>query len=102
MTWLYPPQPPLPGPHHGYGTEKKKRRQLVRATPAPLPARPEASAIGVAAPPHPRHKHIGIARVSGEPVYDTHRLAGMIDEHLLSGAIVLSQDQIQSPRPLAV
>jgi len=81
---------------------KEIKSAHVRADPVPQAARPCGFGIGVAAGAQHRHKHIGIARVSGEPVYDTRRLAGMIDEHLLSGAIVLSQDQIQSPRPLAV
>jgi len=70
--------------------------------PVPQAARPGRFRVSIAAGAQHRHKHIGIASVAGELVYDRHRLAGMIDEHVLSGAMILPQNHIQPSRPSVV
>src|SRR5262245_27955958 len=42
------------------------------------------------------------AAINSEPIDDRNRLAGVIDEHLLSGAMVLAQNQVQAFGPFAV
>jgi hypothetical protein len=74
----------------------------VRADPVPQPPRPGRPGVGVVAGAQHRHKHIRFPGFSREPVDDRHGLAGMIDEHLLAGAMVLTENQIQAFRPLAV
>ena len=89
--------------HHQPGAALKELECAhVRADPISQSARPGGSRIRIVAGAQHRHEYIGVAAFSGETVDYGNGLAGMIDEHLFSGAMVLAQDQIQPPRPFAV
>lgn len=48
-----------------------------------------ASALGVVASPEHGHENLGLTDLAGSLVDDVNRLASIVDEHLLAGAVAL-------------
>jgi len=102
IAGLFHARLPVVRNHQASAALKELKGVHMGADPVPQATRPGRFCVGIAAGAQHRHKHIGIAGVSGQAVDDRHRLAGVIDEHLLAGAMVLSQNQIQPPCPSAI
>ena len=60
--------------------------------------------LGVGAVGRPEHGHedLGLADVARLPINDGHGAAGVVDEHPLSGLVVLPHPDRSAARPLAV
>ena len=77
---------------------EKLQRAHVGGTPVGQSLRPGGLGIGVARRPEHGHEHLRLAQLPALAVHDGRRVAGVVDEQLLAGAVRLAHDHID---PLA-
>ena len=81
---------------------KVLKRPNVRADPVRQPLRPGRLRIGVVRRAHHRDEHLGRANLPGRPVDHRGGLTGVIDEQLLSSAVILTHHHVQPAPPAPV